>query len=455
VAEPKIKFNSSGSDTQASGAGPGDGTTSGTALFGAATAHTSGAASTTIQLPAGTDLSNIPTDGSAAVYLATASGRRFSKITAKDDTNDTITVADSFTIAAPGVDWAIGGKRATLDHAGSRQLGADIKSGWWICIETAQSINTTTFTISSSGSTSSPGWIIVTGNSRSDRALITGTFNGRSISCTGVRIVVRWLCFDNTHATKTASAGLYQSNTTSEFKVFECKFGDATNKLWRGIDCAATPSYEIRGCEFCYLTGVALRGQFAGSGITWSDCDFHHNTFTNVTDTDGGGASYTRCRFWANSGVPILVNSSGAASITYCIFDGNGSHAVNWNGGASTLLGRHIYGNQFTNNSGYGFRLSALPTNWDAGLTEILDYNNYYNNTSGARLNLPAGAHDKAVDPDYVDRANGDFRYQNSALDNSGFSANLAYGPIIGMLPYGGSGGSGGGSDVFSSPVIR
>src|SRR5574343_971677 len=108
MALPNIVFNAStGSDTAASGAGPAS------AVTGTAAAHTNGSASTTITLTNSPDLSGVATDGSHCLWMDTASGRQFSKITGADDAANTVTVEDSFNIAsASAVNYAIGGKRA-------------------------------------------------------------------------------------------------------------------------------------------------------------------------------------------------------------------------------------------------------------------------------------------------------------------------------------------------------
>ncbi len=125
MALPVVKINSSGSsDTAASGAGPA------TALFGTAAAT---AASTVVTLLVDNpDLSGVATDGSAAIWIGSSSGRRWSRITAVNNTAGvkTVTVATAFANTESGKNWGIGGKRATL--AGSAQLFKDFESGWVI-----------------------------------------------------------------------------------------------------------------------------------------------------------------------------------------------------------------------------------------------------------------------------------------------------------------------------------
>jgi hypothetical protein len=203
--------------------------------------------------------------------------------------------------------------------------------------------------------------------------------------------------------------------------VYECVFGDPVNKLWRGISNAATPSYRITGCEFRYLTDRAIRGSFAGSTLSVSDCSIHHCAGAEALSADGSGSSIRRCKIWANAGVGLALIANDGASVTDCVFDGNGSHGLSYTH-ASGLQTRSIIGNHFTNNGGYGLRWSGGTPGLGNNDLALLDHNNFYGNTSGARLNVPAGPHDLAADPQFVDRANGDFRVRNAALFGRGYS---------------------------------
>src|SRR5688500_18477061 len=101
-----ILFNSStGSDTAASGAGPA------TALTGTAASY-SGSGFT---LDGSPDLSGVVA-GTAILYVATSTGRKFFDITSVDDGANTVTVVTAPAGTATGLTWAIGGKRATFDH---------------------------------------------------------------------------------------------------------------------------------------------------------------------------------------------------------------------------------------------------------------------------------------------------------------------------------------------------
>lgn len=123
MAVPTILIdNSSGSDTAASGAGPA------TALHGTGAATT--ASGSTVDLSADSpNLSGVATDGSALLWVQSSSGRQASPITAVNNTTKVVTVSDTYANTESGKTWAIGGKRATLDDAGFRQIVKDRSGG--------------------------------------------------------------------------------------------------------------------------------------------------------------------------------------------------------------------------------------------------------------------------------------------------------------------------------------
>jgi hypothetical protein len=62
-----------------------------------------------------------------------------------------------------------------------------------------------------------------------------------------------------------------------------------------------------------------------------------------------------------------------------------------------------MYNCIFSNNSGYGVNHSVGTVALNDRMQRLIcDFNNFYNNTSGARNGISAGANDMAVDPQYV-----------------------------------------------------
>lgn len=154
MAFPTIRvLSGTGSDTAASGAGPGDGVTSGSALTGTA-ASTSGTG-LVVTLDGSPDLTNVDTTGLHALYLAdaTAGARNFGKITAKANSGSPtaqVTVSDAFGLSLSGKSWAIGGKRATIAGTNSLKLfsnnsaAGDAMPGWAVEMQSGHSESPTT-----------------------------------------------------------------------------------------------------------------------------------------------------------------------------------------------------------------------------------------------------------------------------------------------------------------------
>jgi hypothetical protein len=150
VAFPVIIFNAStGSDTAASGAGPAtalsgtDASTDGTGLI--------------VTLP-NQNLDNVATDGSHALWIDTASGRQFSKITAKANSGGPtaqVTVANAYSTGLTGQTFGLGGKRATFANVDSVKLFTDdLLGGWAAETETNQTMTTV---LGSAGNPLAPG----------------------------------------------------------------------------------------------------------------------------------------------------------------------------------------------------------------------------------------------------------------------------------------------------------
>jgi hypothetical protein len=139
-------------------------------------------ASTTIQAPLHGMAATIPTDGSAALWLNTASGRRWTKITAFPTAN-TITVADSFNIAV-AVNCAAGGKIAgTL--ANVTLLCGSMKDGWTITVEntgTGYSDSGTCGLGGAGGNIVTDGRFVLTGDDPTNPPTITVTSNATYIN---------------------------------------------------------------------------------------------------------------------------------------------------------------------------------------------------------------------------------------------------------------------------------
>ena len=114
----------------------------------------------------------------------------------------------------------------------------------------------------------------------------------------------------------------------------------------------------------------------------------------------------------------ISTTTTGfAACLHESTIDGNTGDGIELSGGPA--LGHDIKNNQLTNNGGYGIRAASGQDN--PGMDAGIDFNNYYNNTSGARLNVTDHGNNQAVDPSYTDSANEDYSIGDTVSKAGGF----------------------------------
>lgn len=419
---PTIVFDSSGSDTAASGAGPA------TALSGSAANVTSGSA--TVTITDAVNLAGVATDGSAVLWVNTASGRQWSRISALSGSsgNWTLTVEDSVWTTSANKTWGIGGKRATLDDTNSRKLfSADAKAGWTLQVNNNQSLAGGTLTINSVGDTTT-GPVVLTGNSDSPRPVITQTTNAAvfQTSGTGGRWNISKLALQNNGATKTGAHGISVANAGWTLNITDCVVGDATNSLQIGVRIGSgTCVCALVDCEVknCAGDGIANTTGTAGNH-TLDGCNIHGNGgcgFNNTTNTSSVTIQNSTIYGNASDGV-ALTGTVTAAQITDNVIDGNGGNGVNL--GANVHSQLVLYNNNITGNSLYGATSTAGAMD---ACKSFVDYNCFGSgsaadgpaNTSGAYQNLTAGAHDKVgVSPNYAGRGSSPPNFTNSSASN-------------------------------------
>lgn len=396
---PSITFNATtGSDTAASGAGPAS------AVTGPAAAHTGGVASTTITLVNSPDLSGVAVDGSAVLWLQTASGRQFSKITAVDNVARTVTAEDVFTIAsASAVAYAIGGTRATIGHADSKKVFLDAKPGWTITTETDQSY-ATAMNLSASGDPAI-GPIVFRG-SGATRTLSQGN-NAPGVNVTGSSWVFRSLRFVNTSATKTAASGIKLS---AQLTVRDCTLGDPTSRLNLGVE-HNSGVLTLVNCEVrdCLSHGISSS---AATTILIRSCFIHANGGAGISATANSDLDLRDNIIAANTGTGIVKSGGTGVNLHQIIGNtvhGNGGDGLDISTATADALGLVVINNNFTGNGGYGFRGQAAI---DA-MADDVGYNNYGTgttaNTLGASIAFTAGPGSLAVDPAYVNASGGNF----------------------------------------------
>jgi hypothetical protein len=391
AAHPLITFNNqTGSDTGASGAPASIGP-----IFAAATCNTGGVVSNTINWPAnGLQGAGVPTDGSAILWLNTASGRQFTQIFGF--TANTVTVDDQFNIAS-GIDCAVGGKRRTI--AGSLQVFPDVKGdhgltipGWTIQFDGSTGINYTSgTTLSTVGITkgckiqSTPG---------TGMAVIEGTANGVLFDL-GHNCEMANLQLINTNATKTLSIGVRNVPQTNGIIVGGSSSAQGFYKGVTNVDCTVDTTYasEIR----FNVIGIDDRA------MSYVIANWIHDNTTGInvgSSCNKPGLYFRNLIVRNNVGIVLTSVDTGILGIVEDTIDSNVSHGIDF---ASDAQGKMLVNNQITNNGGAGVRCNAGTA--DCGRLRgqaLVAFNNYYNNAGGDRVNWPVGENETNNAPNYT-----------------------------------------------------
>lgn len=393
-----ILFNSStGSDSLASGLGPStpvNSTTEGT------TASYSG---TTITFSGATDLSGV--SAGDLLYLATSTGRKFFAIASVNDGADSLTVDDAPTGTASGLSWAIGGKRATLDDTNSRLLlTADWLDEWIVELENAQSISSGINTAGSSGVLTIRGSSLGTPIEQT-----TDTYcflqNTSSSSC----LVFENILFRNSAGTKTNADAIRGKRQVS---CINCTFGETSKTLRYGLTRGADfPGFHAFGCLFHHCVSGLLNENTAGSMSRLVACRFDGCSGAGV-ELHQADVMLDSCIFANNGGFGFGKATEGGERlrvIQNCIFYNNGDDGLRLALTQNNLL---IIRNIFVSNLGYGIDVGTASNI----TSSLIDFNAFYNNTSGEVNGISNGPNDITLTADpFVDAANGDFNINNTA----------------------------------------
>jgi len=356
MAYPTVVINAAGTDTAASGAGPA------TALSGSAAAT---ATSTTVTITdAGVDLSAVLKDGSAALWVATASGRRWSAIINITGSvgSWTVTIGNAYTVTASGLAWAIGGKRATC--MGSLQLFKDLIGGWTVDIQSGETL-TASIVINTVAVAGLPTIIkssTYSGVWGTQPVLQTATVGVCGLNCDGDNTIVQGLSFKCTVAAGSvteANSGIvaftrHSLNVTINQCIFDgWKYGiNNNNGTYFGIT-----RLNVSDCEIKNSVSNGMDGQYDNSTVSGSY--IHDNSGVGQTINSGaGGVAFLANNVYARN---KLGGISGGLHVSACncSFDTNGASTTTAGqgggiqGGSTTtslLLRNCIFWNNQANN---------------------------------------------------------------------------------------------------------
>lgn len=433
MALPTIVFNAgTGSNTAASGAGPG------TAITGTAAAHTGGASTNVITLTNTPDLSGVATDGSAVLWMATAAGRRFSKITAVDNGADTVTVEDAFNIAAvSAVNYAIGGKRQTYSHADTNQLlNQDIKAGWTVHLEpgTDYTLTANGPLISVSGDDTN-GWITIKGTEGNRAVISTATNSIGLVRLGATRVKLQHLEIKSTAGTP--GFGIEAVNTVANVVwVDDCLIYGHQDGL--ALDHSAHWSWTRSKISRTEIRDNTRYGIYSGGGLVLEGCWIHDNgsrgIYQNVmTDANAADWLFYKTRVTYNGAEGYYHNRDGTSiqfHIIQSVFAFNvGSGIRLQDDGTSHRRIVHTTNSVFFGNGSGGTGYGIQGENTRGPITGFK--NAFGDNDDGDYLGYDPLSDDIAltVDP-FVDAANGDFRLNDDAgggaeLLDAGFPGEL------------------------------
>jgi hypothetical protein len=385
-----ILFNSStGSDSTASGLGP-------TSAVVGSSAELDGTATVDVSYD-GMDLSSI--SAGDLLFCDTTSGRKFSIIASVDTLNETITTDDVWPTES-GVSWSVGGKRATLDDAGSRRIvTTDNPTGEW----TVELENTgSDYSITSSLSLRS---VTIKGDDENNPTGVTFNQNSNLFNASTGTSTVKNLNLKCTASSKTLATAFNKAASNTGFRVHNVTFdsSDNWNKAFGRTSISAGDLRAI-GCNI-------------------------NNTITNISSWDGVQEFYN-CTFSNCSGNGI-DSRSNTCIVKNCVFDGCSGKLIYQSKNPSNVW--VIQGNVF---NGGSQALSLYTYTWISprvgafenifiGFTSQAIYNNptdqnfrvsrnaFYNNAAEY-----SGTHDDNItltaDP-FIDATSGDFNLNASA----------------------------------------
>ncbi len=424
MALPTVAINSGGSDASASGAGPS------VALTGAlAATHTN----TTVNITDAVDLSGVAVDGSAALWIASSSGRRWSGISAISGSigNWTVTVVSAYANTESAKTWGIGGKRFSC--AGSLQLFLDFLAGWTIDIQSGETITADIVVTPASQVTGLPAIITSStfttwGTQPLIQTATVGVAGLNLVSCAQLNISNLYLkCTVASGSQTEANSGIVPKTGNATYvSVANCIIDgfyhgiDASNNLYNLLQ-----NLQVANCEIKNCIHHGIFGPGSSQRLNVLDCNLHNNSgygangdieavhtvFANNAlggaigegNAGLGGSSYVNCAFDSNGvsatsvdGGGLNVRGANSVAVINCIFWNNTSTVANYKGG---IVG--IAQNAVLINNSFGGPNQTYKFGDASGSESITKYNafgtitltgNPFNSSSDWGVNGTAGA---------------------------------------------------------------
>lgn len=413
MPSPTVVYDATnGSDTAASGAGPS------TAVTGSNADGTGGG--TTITLNGTFDFTGVANDGgSDCIWCETTSGERhlfsISSFTGGVSTCTAIVTVD--TIGATtfsGKNWAVGGKRKTLENDSSQKDWEDWTSFWQVEFE--EGTYTVSATISPTLSTVFSCLKLRKTSAASSKPIITsgtGTFALFTLNSAG-KIDFDGLEFRTNGASSGGYACLYFNTNYVTAHVRNCIFRSSGYGIYSTPNRAPIVVYQCRFLEGSGGVRSAFINQFA--------MDILHCWFQDLTDyavlyygNQGASTKVDSCVVWnCTRGIYITVAGGQAyGSITNCTIVGTTNDAILVAGDVYYSSNYFVRNNLLVDSGGYGLNVNSK----DIDPIHPIGPNAFYNNTSGSlSSNVSAHADDVTLTADpFVDSSGGDFTLNSTA----------------------------------------
>ncbi len=185
--------------------------------------------------------------------------------------------------------------------------------------------------------------------------------------------------------------GIYIQDTVNLIDNCEVKSGVTNPSASGNCEGIGVPSFYGIVIRNCYIHHMRDRGIWNPGvyGVAEISGNIIVNNVSDGITTDNNGVVH-RSEIFDNT------------------IDGNGGNGITVS--TSTALAfTESYNNIISNNGGYGLSISAGSTAANDALKLLVDYNDYFTNTSGNYQNISAGANDQTLDPQYTNASGGDY----------------------------------------------
>jgi hypothetical protein len=420
----------------------------------------------------------------ASVYIDGATTAVFvGRVTAADDTADTVTVSIVACTGIPPADgtgtrsirvggawygpWYAGATVDNLPFTFANGLMTNTSgNATRVNLSNSRIYGTTNVTVPSNGPVTFQGY----GTNAADlgKSWITGSTVGNgytSVTVSGANVSLVDLIFA-TNGTS-GSAGILVSISGSECYMLRCVTRDG-----RGPGIFLSALDVIEECEaFLCNAGNGIQGviQLSTSGSVAKRCIAHDNAGTGSSGfaLGSGGCSLIDCIADTNGRDGATVSSAIAAYISGCDFYNNVTNGINLTGASSTLINIencNFIGNGVGLTGAYAINSSGSLIRNGSVINCAFGVGTATNGSGGANIIAGTGldeigsiVYGNNLTP-WVDPANGDFRISSAAAINAGrgkftqtqasYGGAIAY-PDIGSAQHLESVATGGGSYPF------